>query len=486
MSVKAAIYTRISQDKKLKDKDDEDNDEYEREGVTRQLEDCVALAARLGWEVVAHYDDNDLSAFNGKRRPGFESLLEAMKSGHFSALLVWHPDRLYRSPKDLERLIEVADAREVKIATVRAGDMDLSTPAGRMVARILGSVARQESEHKGDRQRRANEQRAAEGKWYTANRCFGYTDDGVPLEPEATAFRQAVSDVLGGKSIRKIAMEWNDKGLHTALVGRTQKRNGTKYVVAGTWNSPSVRRLLVNPRYAALRTHRGVVVGPGEWEPLIDADTHRGLVAFLSDPSRIKCTSFERKYIGSGVYRCGKCEGGLMKAAQPGGRKNRAYVCRDHAHVLRAGEPVDAYVEALVLEYLARPDAKLPLDDGHDIDVAALQTQRAGLQARLDELADMFADGAIDGSQLKRGTTELRSRLAVLDSQLADLARTNPVTDLLGAGDRLAEKWAALSKDMQGKIVSELMVVTILPAPRGRRAFDPDYIQIDWKTGSAA
>lgn len=460
MSVKAVIYTRISEDQT-----------GEQEGVTRQLEDCVKLADQLGWEVVAHYDDNDLSAFNGKLRPGFEALLKAMAAGEFTALLVWHPDRLYRSPKDLERIIEIADARRVKIATVRAGDMDLSTPAGRMVARILGSVARQESEHKGDRQRRANEQRAAEGKWYTANRCFGYTHDGVPLEPEATAVRTAVADVLAGKSIRKVGIEWNEQGLKTTL--------GT------SWNSPRVRRLLVNPRYAALRTYRGVVVGPGAWEPLIDADTHRGLVAFLSDPSRIKCTSFERKYIGSGLYRCGKC-GGPMKAALPGGRKNRAYVCRDHAHVLRAGEPVDAYVEALVLEYLSRPDAKLVLDDGRDVDVAELQTQRAGLQARLDELASLFAHGAIDGSQLRRGTTELRSRLTVLDSQLAELSRTNPVADLLGAGDRLTEKWAALSKDLQGKVIGEMMDVVVLPAPRGRRAFDPDYVRIDWKMGSAA
>ena len=31
------------------------------------------------------------------------------------------------------------------------------------------------------------------------------------------------------------------------------------------------------------------------------------LVAFLSDPSRIVCTSFEKKYMGSGVYVCGLC-----------------------------------------------------------------------------------------------------------------------------------------------------------------------------------
>ena len=58
---RTAIYTRISNDQT-----------GERGGVTRQLEDCAALAAHVGWEVVAHYDDNDISAFSGKTRPRFE------------------------------------------------------------------------------------------------------------------------------------------------------------------------------------------------------------------------------------------------------------------------------------------------------------------------------------------------------------------------------------------------------------------------------
>ena len=63
--VKAAIYTRISADQT-----------GERLGVTRQLEECLALADRMGWEVVDRFDDNDLSAFSGKTRPGFEAMLD--------------------------------------------------------------------------------------------------------------------------------------------------------------------------------------------------------------------------------------------------------------------------------------------------------------------------------------------------------------------------------------------------------------------------
>ena len=83
--------------------------------------------------------------------------------------------------RDLERVIEIADERGVQLRTVTAGDLDLGTPAGRMLARILGSVARQEVEHKGERQRRANEQRRAAGKWVrTGLRKFAYTHDGQP------------------------------------------------------------------------------------------------------------------------------------------------------------------------------------------------------------------------------------------------------------------------------------------------------------------
>ena len=238
----AAIYTRISLDQT-----------GQGLGVARQLDDCLALADRLGWEVVARFDDNDLSAYSHRKpRPGYEALLDAMKRGEVDALICWHTDRLYRRMGDLERLIEVADAARIQIRTVQGGDLDLSTSAGRMVARILGSVSNQESEHKGERQVRANVQKAAAGKWHTANRPFGYTVAGEPLEPEATALRQAVVDVLAGKSIQQVSREWNTAGLKTTLAGTEYKGK----VVAGTWNSPRVRRLLVNPRYAGLKRRR--------------------------------------------------------------------------------------------------------------------------------------------------------------------------------------------------------------------------------------
>lgn len=456
MSLRAAIYTRISDDQTGRGL-----------GVARQLEDCKALADKHGWKVVKCFDDNDISAYSGKIRPGFEAMLTAMSSGEFDALLCWHTDRLYRNMGDLERVIEIADAQRIEIRTVQGGTLDLSTSAGRMVARILGSVARQESEHSSERRKRANVQRAASGRWVTTRRPFGYTLDGIPLEPEAEAIRQAVRDVLAGKSIRAIAREWNSRQLPTT---------GS----ATSWKSTMVRRILMNPRNAALVVHQGKVVGPGKWEPIISEDEHRGLTALLSDPARVDKLGFDRKYQGSGVYRCGEC-GAALAAYTPAGGRPRAYAC-PHRHVRRQGQALDDYVSDIVVKWLARVDIGKLLDP-KGFDIARLHAQRNALQARMDELAALFAEGSITGLQLKRGTAELSNALASLDAELAAATQGNPLASLTqGSRQKLEKQWAATSPDIRGKIIDQLLTVTVNRSPRGLRRFDPEYIAIEWKT----
>ena len=125
------IYSRISSDR---DKDTAD----EGQGVERQEEDCRALADRLGWNITAVYTDNDLSAYTGKIRPGFEAMLDGIKRGEFDGLITWNTDRLIRRMDDLERLIEACDAADVTIKSVTSGELDVSTANGKMLARILG------------------------------------------------------------------------------------------------------------------------------------------------------------------------------------------------------------------------------------------------------------------------------------------------------------------------------------------------------------
>ena len=106
------------------------------------------------------------------------------------------------------------------------------------------------------------------------------------------------------------------------------------------------------------------------------------------------------------------------------------------------------------------------LNGGRDVDVKALQAQRDALQARMDKLARMHIAGDIDDSQLRSGTSEHRAQRDAIDKVLAKASRRSPAAGMLAADDPRAY-WAACSPDIRGKIVDEIMTVTVLPAPRG-------------------
>src|SRR2546428_4515661 len=194
MAKRAAIYVRISS-----------APSGEADGVTRQENDCRRLAAAKGWEVTRVYPDNDVSAFNGKIRPQYLALLEDMKAGDLDAVVVWHEDRLHRQPRELEGFIDLANSKQIQLATV-TGDIDLATPEGRLRARMLGNVGAYESEHKAARIRRKHEQLAAEGRISGGgDRPFGYDDDRKTIRtPEARLVREATKHVLAGGSLRSL------------------------------------------------------------------------------------------------------------------------------------------------------------------------------------------------------------------------------------------------------------------------------------------
>ena len=194
--MRAAIYTRISEDT-----------EGEGLGVARQEGDCRELCQRKGWSVSEPiYEDNDKSAFSGKPRPEYLRLVDDIKNRQVDVIVAWHPDRLHRSPREPEDFVDL-NLTGVSVTTCRAGDWDLSTPDGRMTARILGSIARRESEHKSVRITAKHQQLAEKGNWVAAGgrRPFGYNRvakteahrAGIKINPgEAKLIKEAAKEVL--------------------------------------------------------------------------------------------------------------------------------------------------------------------------------------------------------------------------------------------------------------------------------------------------
>jgi DNA invertase Pin-like site-specific DNA recombinase len=83
-------------------------------------------------------------------RPGFNKLMDDVQSGRVKTVVVWRLDRLGRTAKGLTALFEDFTARKVNLISLKDG-LDLSTPAGRMMAGVLASVAQYETEVRAER-----------------------------------------------------------------------------------------------------------------------------------------------------------------------------------------------------------------------------------------------------------------------------------------------------------------------------------------------
>jgi DNA invertase Pin-like site-specific DNA recombinase len=81
-------------------------------------------------------------------RPGWKKLETAIRQGKVSTVAVWRIDRLGRTANGLTALFEQLSQKKVNLVSIRDG-LDLSTPAGRLMANVLASVAQYETEVRG-------------------------------------------------------------------------------------------------------------------------------------------------------------------------------------------------------------------------------------------------------------------------------------------------------------------------------------------------
>lgn len=433
--------------------------------MDRQRTDCAKLCADRGWDIVEEFSDNDVSASSAKPRPAYQRMLAALRRGEAEVVVAWHVDRLTRKLTELEELIDLAQGTGVRIATV-TGDIDLSTDAGRLVGRILASVARGEVERKGARQKRAQQQAAEEGRPAGGRRPFGYERDGVTVnEAEAELVREAFARVLQGASLRGIAADWNTRGSVTSM--------------GKAWIPPSVRHVLRNPRYAGLRTYRGDVVGPAVWPALVDSEAFDAVHAILSMPERRTTTiPAARLYLLPSIARC-HCGSTVMTGRTQHGV--RTYRCRERrGHLARAAEPIDELVSAVVIERLSRPDAVALLEDRTAPDIGVYRERADAIRHRLDDLATALADGLLTLPAVRRASGELKKELAKAEAQIASLSRADVLAPFVGGVDVRAA-WEAADLGAKRAVIETLMTVTILKPLRGRQTFDPATLAIDWK-----
>lgn len=460
----SAIYARISQDR--------DGDGL---GVARQLEDCRAEAQRRGWPVAEEYIDDDVSAYSGKARPAYRRLLDDIRAGLRDGVIVWHMDRLHRRPIELEEFVQVCTAAGVTDVVTLHGDFNLGNGDGLLVARLLAAVAAAESDGKARRGRRQILQRAQAGKPHGGGwRPFGFEADRVTIRPDEARIMATLTErALAGESLSSLC-RW--------LVEQEIPTVGGK-----EWRTPTLRGLLLNPRYAGQRALNGEIIGPAAWPAIIPISQHERLRAMLTDPGR-RTNRSARSYALSGMCRCGRCGSVMYSQSDP--EHGRRYLCRSGHDFggcgrmgIKAG-PVEEMVADLVLYRLDTPELARALA-GRAQDPAEAVRLRETIDtasARMHKLSRLYAQGAISAEEWIPARDLLDASRDTARRELARLSGSSTVEALVGNGAGLRAQWPTLNLDRQRAILRAVLDhVVIKPATPGARQVNADRVEPVWR-----
>lgn len=395
LPVRAAIYLRISQDHT-----------GEALGVSRQLEDCREFAAKLDWPVVEVYTDNDISAISGKVRPDYHRMLRDVEAKKITAIVAWSPDRLYRRLADLENLIPVIEGHGITVRTVKAGDLDLTSAYGRMLARILGAIATGEGEVKAERWKRSWRQGREAGKVPgTGSRLFGYTRAGEVIEWEAEIARRMADDIVSGVPILTVSRWLETEGVLTTR--------------GSVWRPITVRKYIANPRLAGYSTLNGDIVGEGQWEPILDRGTWETVRALLNSRSR---AAVPRRSLLNGLIHCGACGHRMITS---GNRGRRTYRCPNRPGMPGCGRisgdavSIEEVVETYARTRLADERVRKAITALANTGAPEALTEIANLESRITELEEQLDEPGVPVKTILRAIDRSRERLEECQAKLA-------------------------------------------------------------------
>ena len=303
----AGIYIRVS------------TEDQAREGFSlgEQEEKLRQLCSFKDFQVYKVYQDRGISAKDMEHRPGFQQMMDDMRKGKINYIVAYKLDRVTRSVRDLEQLIDELEKYNCYLICER-DDVNTSTANGRFFVRMLTVLSQLEIEVVSERTKFGMNGAIKAG--HLPGKCpLGYyrdKDKVVKIDPiTSQVVKRIFKMYLEGKSYYRISEIFNDEKV---LYPRDKE-----------WTEASIRTIVNNQIYVgdyirnktsdneAERVVYENVVAPiitrAEWEE-VQKQKEKNKQAFSRD----------RVYIFYQRLYCSKC-GTLMNCTSPGGKK-RGYL----------------------------------------------------------------------------------------------------------------------------------------------------------------
>ena len=312
---RGALYVRVSTKYQI----DKDSLPLQR----KKLKEYCKLIDIPDFEI---FEDDGYSAKNTDR-PMFQEMMNRIRAGEFTHLIVWKVDRISRNLLDFASMYQELKERKVTFISLNE-QFDTSTPIGGAMLKIILIFAELEREMTSERVTATMLDRAENGLWNGARPPIGFTVDPetktlVPVPDEKETVNMIFNLYKKLRSCRKVA--------------RFLQQNGPVPKYHHEWLPEYIRRTLRNQLYIGTyiynrREFHGPERPKDEW--IVKENNHPGIVpkelfdlcndimdknTQTRDVSEIRQT--KHVHIFGGKVFCGMC-GGNMNASKDKAREN--------------------------------------------------------------------------------------------------------------------------------------------------------------------
>ena len=325
-------------------------------------------------EHVLHIDKKRIEIFedagkSGKntKRPAFERMMEKVKHGQVSHVIVYKIDRISRNLVDFSLMYD--DFKYNKVTFISLNEQfDTSSAIGEAILKIILVFAELERKLTSERVTDVMIGRAQSGLWNGARVPFGWDWDDenkcpVHSKTEAKYVKQMYEDYLNGGSSVSIAKSYNANNIPT-------KRGGE-------WTSKTIADVIRNPmnkgdyRYNYRESARGrkkpqeeVIYIKGIFEPLVSINDWEKANK-LMDGRGLKMNSSgqtimnKRCNVFTGLIFCGKCGERYNVRSKDGrqgsGFRPSSYACGKRSRKGTCDNPnvSDVAIAPIIINYIA-------------------------------------------------------------------------------------------------------------------------------------
>lgn len=194
-----------------------------------------------------------------------------------------------------------------------------------------------------------------------------------------------------------------------------------------------------------------------------------------------------RRYLLSGLLRCGKCQHTLYRAAREDVRR---YVCSsgpDHGGcggTFVVAAPVEDLITQAVLLRLDTPALADALAGRAAADerTAALAEALSEDREQLGELTALYAAKSITAREWMAARNPIQTRIERAEQAVARATRSDALAGLVGNGGQLRASWSGLNLTRQAAIVRAVLDHAVIgPGTPGIQHFDLNRVQPVWR-----